>query len=200
KTAVTILQRCSDATKRDQNVVRFVRLKQPLASILGARDDEEQKQQAAEDLRDLILTKKTDYSTDQLRIVVKKQSELWQEGIALGEMFARQKALAAALEDSGQGDEEDEDEEEGSDLASVKTISEQQELHEGGYGGGKWGRYLRAPDFYFEIMREFSNKFIRLGDLASIRFGIKSGCDAFFMPRDLSRDLLAKYPTEKEWP
>ena len=194
KTAVTILQRCADAARRDQNLVRFVRLKQPLASILGAREDEEQKQQAAEELRDLVLSKKTDYSTDQLRIVVKKQSELWQEGIALGEMFARQKTLAAALDDAP----EDEDEEPESDVAGAKA--EQQELHEGGYGGGKWGRYLRAPDFYFEIMREFGDKFIRLGDIASIRFGIKSGCDAFFMPRDVSKDMLADYPTEKDWP
>src|SRR5947208_11253242 len=107
-------------------------------------------------------------------------------------MFARQKALAAALEDSGNDDEESEEED--SDLASVKAISEQQELHEGGYGGGKWGRYLRAPDFYFEIMREFGDKFVRLGEIAVIKRGITSGCDAFFMPRDLSGDLLAKFP------
>src|SRR5205085_11995708 len=59
---------------------------------------------------------------------------------------------------------------------------------------------LRAPDFYFEIMREFGSKLVRLGEISSIKRGITSGCDAFFMPRDLSRDLLAKYPTEKEWP
>lgn len=194
KTAVTILQRCVEPAKRDQNLIRFVRLKQPLASILGTREDEEQKQQAAEDLRDLILGKKADYSTDQLRIIVKKQSELWSEGIALGEMFARQKALAAALEDAP----DDEDEEQANDSAGTK--GEQQELHEGGYGGGKWGRYLRAPDFYFEIMREFGDRFIRLGDLASIRFGIKSGCDAFFMPRNVSQEMLKDYPSEKEWP
>ncbi len=192
KTAVTILQRCADPAKRDQNLVRFVRLKQPLASILGMRDDEEQKQQAAEDLRDLILSKKTDYSTDQLRIVVKKQSELWQEGIALGEMFARQKALAAALEDVPDDEGEEHD--------AVEVKSEQQELHEGGYGGGKWGRYLRAPDFYFEIMREFGDKFVRLGEIASIKRGITSGCDAFFMPRNVSNDMLQDYASEKEWP
>jgi hypothetical protein len=193
KTAVTILQRCSEAAKREQNLVRFVRLRQRLAAILGQRNDEEQKQDRAEDLRDLILSRKTDYSTDQLRIIVKKQSELWQEGIALGEMFARQKALAAALSDAAE-DEKDED-----DREDAPAAGEQQELHAGGYGGGKWGRYLRAPDFYFEIMREFGDKFIRLGEIASIRFGIKSGCDAFFMPRNVTTEMLHEYDSEAKW-
>ncbi|MBI3653752.1 MAG: hypothetical protein HY231_22190 [Acidobacteria bacterium] len=67
------------------------------------------------------------------------------------------------------------------------------------YGGGKWGRYLRAPDFYFEIMREFGHRFTRIGEIATIKFGIKSGCDAFFMPRNVSAELLAKCKTEDEW-
>jgi hypothetical protein len=193
KTAVTILQRCSDAGKREQNLVRFVRFKQPLASILGDREDEEQKQAAAEKLRDLVLRTKKDYSTDQLRILVKNQSELWSEGVALGEMFAKQKALAA-LSTAVNEDEEDEEQEQEDVVAE-----EQQDLHEGGYGGGKWGRYLRAPDFYFEIMREFGDKFARLGEIAAIRRGITSGCDAFFMPRDVSQELLKKHTSETEW-
>lgn len=192
KTAVTILQRCSEPIKREQNLVRFVRFKQPLASILGERQDEEQKQQAAEGLRDLVLGRKSDYSTDNLRILVKKQSDLWQEGIALGQIFARQKVLVAALDEAGDEDEEDENGE------SVVTES-QQKLHEGGYGGGKWGRYLRAPDLYFDIVREFGDKLVRLGEIASIRFGIKSGCDAFFMPRDVSTKVLEEYESAIEW-
>lgn len=140
KTAVTILQRCSDAERRDSNLVRFVRFKQPLAKILGDREDEKQKQQAAERLRDLVLKTKNDYSTDELRILVKKQSELWQEGVALGEMFARQKLLAA---NAASNSEDDDSEDEDTEHAGVEHG--QAELHEGGYGGGKWGRYLRAP-------------------------------------------------------
>lgn len=171
-----------------------MRFKRPLAEILGEREDEEQKQEAAERLRDLILRTKSDYSTDQLRILVKRQSELWSEGIALGEMFARQKTLAASLEDPDSDDNDDNELEDGSN-----EPKEQVKLHESGYGGGKWGRYLRAPDFYFEIMREFGNKFVRLGDIASIRFGIKSGCDAFFMPRDISSKMLDEYGSELKW-
>jgi hypothetical protein len=66
-------------------------------------------------------------------------------------------------------------------------------------GGGKWGRYLRAPDFYFEVMREFGHRFTRLGEVASIKYGILSGCDAFFMPRNVSAELLAKHRGEEEW-
>jgi Eco57I restriction-modification methylase len=194
KTAVTIVQRCSDAARRDANLVRFVRFKQPLAQILGEREDEEQKQSAAERLRDLILRTKSDYSTDALRILVKKQSELWQEGVALGEMFAKQKALNAAVADGGNDEPEEEDE-----VEQASEEGEQVELHEGDYGGGKWGRYLRAPDFYFDIMREFGDKFVRLGEVASIRRGITSGCDAFFMPKNVSGELLTEYSSELEW-
>jgi hypothetical protein len=195
KTVVAIMQRCLVAEKRDVNLVRFVRFKQPLADILGEREDERQKQEAAERLRDLVLKTKSDYSNDQLRILVKKQGQLWQEGIALGEMFARQKLLAANATAAAEGDELEED----ADDEGTVEEQEQTELHEGGYGGGKWGRYLRAPDFYFEIMREFGEKFVRLGEIASIKRGITSGCDAFFMPRNVTNDLLAEYDSTMNW-
>src|SRR5436309_1239986 len=49
-------------------------------------------------------------------------------------------------------------------------------------------------------MREFGDKFVRLGEIASIKRGITSGCDAFFMPRNVSQEMLKDYPSEKEWP
>ena len=58
---------------------------------------------------------------------------------------------------------------------------------------------MRAPDFYFEVMREFGHRFTRLGEIATIRRGITSGCDAFFMPRNVSEKLLADYPTQSDW-
>jgi len=188
KTAVTILQRCEDAQARDTNVVRFVRLLRPLAEILGSREDEEQKQSGAERLRDLILTAKTDRSSPQFRIIVKRQADLWKEGVLIGEMFARQKALARP---HAEPEEEDERDEDGADLEATSVLS--------GYGGGKWGRYLRAPDFYFEVMREFGARFVRLGEVATIKRGITSGCDKFFMPRDASRRALAGFPTDRAW-
>jgi hypothetical protein len=194
KTAVTILQRCTDEEKRNENLVKFVRLNRPLDEILGDRVDESQRQEAAEDLRNLILKTKADRSTEQIRIMVKRQGDLWQEGLSIGEMFAKHKNLVVA-ETNGESDEENEE--------SLEETNSNGELslgaRHGDYGGGKWGRYLRAPDFYFEIMREFGTRFTRLGELATITFGIKSGCDAFFMPRNVSAKLLNENQTEMEW-
>ncbi|MHB8656164.1 MAG: HsdM family class I SAM-dependent methyltransferase [Terriglobia bacterium] len=196
KTAVTILQRCNNQDQRDANLVRFVRLKRPLAEILGDRQDESQRQEAAEKLRALILKTKTDLSNDRLRIMLKRQGDLWQEGLSIGEMFSRQKDIQlveAATEDDGS----DEDIEAGGETGQIEI--EHEDVGMGDYGGGKWGRFLRAPDFYFELLREFGSRFTRLGEVATIKRGITSGCDAFFMPRNISSKLLEEYETEPEW-
>ncbi|MGH9396963.1 MAG: HsdM family class I SAM-dependent methyltransferase, partial [Terriglobia bacterium] len=190
KTAVTILQRTSDANLRDENLVRFVRIKRPLAEILGDREDEAQRQEAAEEFRDLILETRDDCSTDDLRIMIKRQGDLWQEGLSIAEMFAKHKAPGAIQIEIDDGEEQEED---------VEADSGRFEPQKGDYGGGKWGRYLRAPNFYFEIMREFGHRFTRLGEVATIKRGITSGCDAFFMPRDVSAKLLREHESEMEW-
>lgn len=195
KTAVTVLRRCGDQERREATLVRFVRIKRPLAEVLGQRLDEGQRQSSANHFRDLILNTKTEFSNDQLRIMLKKQSDLWKDGLSVAEMFARQKAVAGqALTSETVPDEEGE----------AEADDDAQQNESGGtlpldYGGGKWGRYLRAPDFYFEVMREFGKQFTRLGDIATIKFGIKSGCDAFFMPRDVSTRFLDEYETELAW-
>jgi hypothetical protein len=189
KTAVTILQRYDDVHTREENVVRFVRLLRPLAEILGNREDERQRQEGAEKLRDLILKTKTDRSNPQLRIIVKRQGDLWTEGVLIGEMFARQKALAQSRPESNDDEEAAED--------GVESFEEPSALSD--YGGGKWGRYLRAPDFYFEVMREFGARFVRLGEVAAIKRGITSGCDKFFMPRDVTQRMSADFSTDLSW-
>jgi hypothetical protein len=99
---------------------------------------------------------------------------------------------------AGHADDEDEDggNEDGSaaveeDGGQLTTVSE--------YAAGKWGRYVRAPDFYFEVMREFGPRFVPLGEIVDIRFGVKSGCDAFFMPHDITREALERAPAEREF-
>ena len=55
----------------------------------------------------------------------------------------------------------------------------------GKYKGNKWGgKYLRAPDIYFRIMEKAGDKLVRLGDIAEVRFGIKTGCNEFFFFND----------------
>jgi len=188
KTAVTILQRTSDADKRDDNIVRFVRLFRPLAEILGEREDETQRQAAAEKLRDLILRTKSDYSSPHLRILLRQQRELWNEGLSVAQMFEKQRVLAQQEIHEGPGEDEDD----GEPSETTAPVSSD-------YGGGKWGRYLRAPKFYFDVMREYGGRFVRLGEIAAIKRGITSGCDAFFMPRDVTARLLSQNQTEMEW-
>mgnify|MGYP001114146968 CR=1 FL=1 len=49
------------------------------------------------------------------------------------------------------------------------------------YEGNKWGnKYLRAPDIYWKILEKGKGKFLRLGDIADVRFGIKTGANEFF--------------------
>jgi hypothetical protein len=49
------------------------------------------------------------------------------------------------------------------------------------YVGGGWGgKYLRAPDIYWTIRDKCREKLVRLGDLAQVRFGVKTGANAFF--------------------
>lgn len=189
KTAVTILQRTPDADKRGSNIVRFVRLFRPLAEILGTREDEAQRQAAAEKLRDLILKTKSDYSSRYLRIFTKQQRELWNEGLSVAQTFRKQKALAQ--QEIHQGTDEDPEDVTETSETAVPIATD--------YGGGKWGRFLRAPKFYFDVMREYGDRFVRLGEVATIKRGITSGCDAFFMPHNVTERLLSENPTEMEW-
>lgn len=197
KTCTVIMQRCKDEAKRMSNAVKFVRLTVPLREILGERLDESSRQKAAQRFRKLIADTKKDTARPDFRIIVKTQSELWDEGLRVARLFELQKQREAAeasvrAESQVEGnDDGDEDNESAQDAFSAVLPS--------GYGGGKWGKYLRAPDLYFQIMRRYGNRFVQFGEIATIRFGVKSGCDAFFMPRNVSARFLKEYPTTNDW-
>jgi hypothetical protein len=213
KTCAVILQRCSAPAARQAQLVRFVRLDLPLKTILGERPDENGRQTAAERFREDILACKKNTTREGWRVVVKKQQDLWEEGVRAGRLFAmqRQRDLAEGLVSRPVALPDDEDE---NGLAKGENEGAESEgffdeggngyLHEDApaygavYGGGKWGKYLRAPDLYFRIMEQYGERFVPLGEIATIRFGVKSGCDAFFMPRDVSAKFLEKY-SESDW-
>ncbi len=49
------------------------------------------------------------------------------------------------------------------------------------YAANKWGgKYLRAPEIYWTIIEKGRGKLVRLGDIAEVRFGIKTGANEFF--------------------
>jgi len=66
----------------------------------------------------------------------------------------------------------------------VKTRAElwQEGSDESGrYVGNKWGgKYLRAPDIFFTILEKSKGKLVPLGEIAEVRFGIKTGANKFF--------------------
>lgn len=79
----------------------------------------------------------------------------------------------------------------------------QSELYEEGfdaeekkYTGAKWGKYLRAPDIFFEILRKCRDKLVPLKTLAKVRFGIKTGANEFFY---LTEAEINRKEIEKEF-
>ena len=63
--------------------------------------------------------------------------------------------------------------------------------------GDKWGgKYLRAPDIYHHILDNYNDKLVRLGDIATVRFGIKTGANDFFYLTDAR---IAQYGIEPEY-
>jgi methylase of polypeptide subunit release factors len=189
KTCAVILQRCDDEDERHEQLVKFVRLDAPLADILGERPDDNSRHAAAEKFRDVISRCKKDTARDQFRIVVVPQKKLWEDGLRAGKLFELQRQRNKAAGANPAALNEDEEATEGTN----GTEGEFETLPANGYGGGKWGKYLRAPNLYFQIMQRFASRFVPMGDITIIRRGITSGCDGFFMPRDVSREFLDDY-------
>lgn len=176
-TTASILQACADSKERCSNEVRFVQLRQPLADILAHDGTTAGAVQAADSFRDEIFTLKENALTSRFRARLVSQSKLLEDGIKLARLMR------------SSGDTEDvENRDEGESPSP-----------EGSYYGGKWGIYLRAPDLWFELMDRLGEKFASLGELAEIRFGVKSGKDEFFFPRDISAQCLEKFPAFHEF-
>ena len=65
------------------------------------------------------------------------------------------------------------------------------------YTGDKWGgKYLRAPDIYHHILDKKADKLVRLGDIAEVRFGLKTGANEFFY---LTPDKIDEWGIEPEF-
>ena len=60
------------------------------------------------------------------------------------------------------------------------------------YAGAKWGIPLRAPDLWDELLTIGGSHWKQLGELAEVRFGIKTGADKFFYVDDVTADALSK--------
>jgi len=64
---------------------------------------------------------------------------------------------------------------------AAETDGRRAAVESGPYIGGKWSaKYLRAPDVYWEVLERNHDRLVRLGDIADVRFGIKTGANEFF--------------------
>ncbi|MCK4403746.1 MAG: N-6 DNA methylase, partial [candidate division Zixibacteria bacterium] len=79
-TAITIVERCSDKRKRDNNLVRFVVLKEKMDNLIP-KDGDKDRFLACENLISKITRSKKLHEDSQIRVLPKKQKELYQEGI-----------------------------------------------------------------------------------------------------------------------
>ncbi len=86
-------------------------------------------------------------------------------------------------------------EEEGEEGEKKQLLAEYSEGKGSKYVGNKWGgKYLRAPDIFFTLLEKGKGKLVRLGDIAEVRFGIKTGANDFFYLEPL--DLTVKEVAE----
>jgi type I restriction enzyme M protein len=153
-TIITVIERCKDEEQRNDNNVKFVKIKKrlkelipwdmklPMQRWLGLDKLIHSIENAGSEHYKLKGTKivntlsgpKT-YEDGNFRIRVLKQGELIEKVIESG-----------------------------------KTV--------------KWGQYLRAPEVYFEILEKCSDRLVPLKNVADIRYGIKAGINEFFYLTD----------------
>ena len=172
-TAVMIARRCDNAARRTANTVRFVQLRKPLAELIQDDGTTLGTVLAADGLRDELMQMTGDVSHKRYRARLVNQGDLWQEGVELGRIMRGEDA----------GDLDDSDQESGTNPCTAGQSKDD-------YFGGKWGLYLRAPDLWFELQSKFGDQFVPLGQLAHVRFGVKSGKDGYFFPIDVTARCL----------
>ncbi len=83
-TCIVIMEKCKDQKERNENLVRFVYLFQPLRYFISPLQDMWQKEvERLEEINKLINTIMAHsqfYQNEELRILPKSQAELWEEG------------------------------------------------------------------------------------------------------------------------
>ena len=89
-----------------------------------------------------------------------------------------------------------------------EVVKTRRELLEAGLGsanrrgvrkfvGDKWGgKYLRVPSIYHHVLKEYSGRMVRLGDVANVRRGITTGANDFFY---LTRETIEQRGIEPEF-
>ena len=53
----------------------------------------------------------------------------------------------------------------------------------------KWGQFLKAPKIYFDILERGIKKIAPLSTAADVKFGLKTGCNEFFIVKDVTDQI-----------
>jgi len=120
-TTIVILRKQRDEVKRNNNLVKFIWLTQPLANVI-------KKYRGVVRLQEFIADVTGNTTNDSFRVTCVPQDMLSQYS--------------------------------------------------------KWSVFLRAPKVYFDIMKVGRDKFVSLKKRADVRYGIKTGCNEFFILED----------------
>lgn len=125
------------------------------------------------------------------RVRVINQSELYEAD-----------CIPIALNEVEDQDEEEGDEEESAGPSAWVLPGVERDSRIGAsedYTGYKWGIFLRAPEIFFKLLRRGGERFVPLGQLANVKFGLKSGCDKFFFPFDVTAQTISQDISEREF-
>ena len=94
ETAATIAEREADPEARDDNLIRFVQVRRPMAELLQGDGTKIGALQAAEEMRDAILGCKVDTLTKDWRVRVRRQGDIRDEGVLLGQRTKKKPVYA----------------------------------------------------------------------------------------------------------
>lgn len=150
-TVFTVLEKEKNSKERENNTVRFVKLKKKLSEIVPQVDLEIQSRERWEGTDRIVRIIETDH-IDAKKVTGSVSS------------FENDEMRVRMI---GQKDIESE-------------VAEQGEM-------SKWGKFLRAPDVYFEIIEKCKHKLVPLSTVADVRFGIKTGINDFFYLKPIGK-------------
>ncbi len=213
-TAATILRKQPDAEKRDRNNVKFVWLKKPIADFVAySKGDEDARRETFENIRERIENLTAEEENETWRVRVVNQAELFEAGCLSFDVSEDEKDLTAENAENAengnagnkkivlrteQGNLLGQPAQQSLRMDSNNPKSKIQNL-KSDYTGYKWGIYLRAPEIFSKLLKRGGASFVPLGQIAEVKRGVTSGCDAFFFPKDVTAEKLAENLSDKDF-
>jgi hypothetical protein len=70
---------------------------------------------------------------------------------------------------------------------------------EDAYVGAKWGRYIRSTNCIYRLQRARRDAFVPMQQVATVRRGITTNCDDFFLVADVTDDALRRFTAEQDF-